>query len=363
MAWTLIRGGTVVDGTGSPPFQADVCIRDGVIDAVGPDLSAPEGAQVMDAAGKLITPGFINMHSHSDCSAAMYPNMESTLGQGITTEFAGHCGLGVAPVQHSWLYMFPEKKAFTKVMPEPPGGINPYNAYLVPTQRLREPFAQTYGQELDWTTYGQFLEHLRRVGLGANLAVVAGQAQIRLQAMGTDYHRDATETEIAAMEGALSEAMDGGALGLSLGLDYEPGLFAGREELLRLMKLVAARGGIVTAHTRSRSHPYYGHAQSFLDGLREFLDLGRESGVRIHVSHIQNGYNVTPGPRRFDPCRRGQDAGGAGPSPAGGCKRHLGCDPQVRLWSLPLPYGRLSVPTLRGAVWGLCRFFLGVDPA
>ena len=122
MAWTLIRGGTVVDGTGSPPFQADVCIRDGVIDAVGPDLSAPEGAQVMDAAGKLITPGFINMHSHSDCSAAMYPNMESTLGQGITTEFAGHCGLGVAPVQHSWLYMFPEKKAFTKVMPEPPGG-------------------------------------------------------------------------------------------------------------------------------------------------------------------------------------------------------------------------------------------------
>ena len=150
MAWTLIRGGTVVDGTGSPPFQADVCIRDGVIDAVGPDLSAPEGAQVMDAAGKLITPGFINMHSHSDCSAAMYPNMESTLGQGITTEFAGHCGLGVAPVQHSWLYMFPEKKAFTKVMPEPPGGINPYNAYLVPTQRLREPFAQTYGQELWW---------------------------------------------------------------------------------------------------------------------------------------------------------------------------------------------------------------------
>ena len=140
-----------------------------------------------------------------------------------------------------------------------------------------------YGQGLDWTTYGQFLDHLRRVGLGANLAVVAGQAQIRLQAMGAGYRRD-----------ALSEAMDGGALGLSLGLDYEPGLFAGREELLRLMKLVAARGGIVTAHTRSRSLPYYGHSQDFLDGLREFLDLGRESGARIHVSHIQSGYTVTP---------------------------------------------------------------------
>ena len=79
----------------------------------------------------------------------VYKRQESTLGQGITTEFAGHCGLGVAPVQDDWLYMFPEKRAFTKVMPEPPGGINPYNAYLVPTRRLREPFAQAYGQELD----------------------------------------------------------------------------------------------------------------------------------------------------------------------------------------------------------------------
>ena len=74
----------------------------------------------------------------------------------------------------------------------------------------------------------------------------------------------------------------------------EGAYFAGREELLRLMKLVAARGGIVTAHTRSRSLPYYGHSQDFLDGLREFLDLGRESGARIHVSHIQSGYTVTP---------------------------------------------------------------------
>lgn len=294
MSVLLLCRGTVVDGTGAPPFPADVLIRDGIIETVAPSLPVPAGASVLDAAGKLITPGFINMHAHSDCSAAMYPNMESTLGQGITTEFAGHCGLGVAPVQTNWLYMFPEKRAFTQVMPEPPGGINPYHAYIIPTEQLREPFARAYGQTLDWSTYGEFLAHLRRVGLGANLAVVAGQAQIRLQAMGADYRRDATQAEISAMEALLAEAMDGGALGLSLGLDYEPGLFASREELLRLMKLVAARGGIVTAHTRSRSHPYYDHPQNFLDGLREFLDLGRESGARIHVSHIQNGYEITP---------------------------------------------------------------------
>ena len=88
-------------------------------------------------------------------------------------------------------------------------------------------------------------------------------------------------------------------LGFAAAVENEPdiqiiGQTGDGEELLRLMKLVAARGGIVTAHTRSRSLPYYGHSQDFLDGLREFLDLGRESGARIHVSHIQSGYTVTP---------------------------------------------------------------------
>lgn len=294
MSLLLIQHGTVVDGTGAAPYAADVLVRGGAIEAVGSGLTPPEGARIINATGKLITPGFINMHSHADCSAAMYPNMESTLGQGITTEFAGHCGLGVAPVGKDWLYMFPEKKAFTQVMPEPAGGINPYHAYIVPTDRLRAPFERAYGETLDWSTYGEFLGHLRRVGTGANLAVVAGHAQIRLQAMGSDYRRAATEEELRSMEAALDEAMDGGALGMSLGLDYEPGLFADQAELLRLMKKVAARNGLVTAHTRSRRHDSYNCPQNFLDGLKEFLSLGRKSGARIHVSHIQSGYEVTP---------------------------------------------------------------------
>ncbi|MCI8538457.1 MAG: amidohydrolase family protein [Oscillospiraceae bacterium] len=294
MSALLIQNGAVVDGTGRLPYPADVLIHGGEITAVAPCMEVPAGARVIDAAGKLVTPGFINMHAHSDCSAAMYPDMESTLGQGITTEFAGHCGLGVAPVERYWLYMFPEKRAFTRVIPEPLGGINPYDAYYVPTSALRAPFETAYGQRLDWSSYGEFLDHLRQVGTGANLALVAGHAQIRLQAMGPDYRREATKEELRTMEAALNDAMDNGALGLSLGLDYEPGLFAGHGELVCLMKLVASRGGMVTAHTRSREHSYYGHSQCFLDGLKEFLSLGRESGARIHVSHIQNGYTVSP---------------------------------------------------------------------
>lgn len=298
MAEFLIQNGTVIDGTGKAGYAADIWVKDGKIRAIGPNLltvkSISKEIPVINASGKLVTPGFINMHSHADCSVAMYPDMESTLGQGITTEFAGHCGLGVAPVEKYWLYMFPEKRAFTRVIPEPIGGISPYDAYIVPTEALRAPFQEVYNEPLDWSSYGEFLQHLRQRGTGANLALVAGHAQMRLQAMGMDYMRDASEEEIQKMEQSLADAMDAGAMGISFGLDYEPGMFAGEEELLRLMKLVAERGGIVTAHTRSREHGYYGHPQNFLDGLKEFLKLGKKSGAKIHVSHIQNGFQVTP---------------------------------------------------------------------
>lgn len=108
MAELLIKGGKVIDGTGNAGYEADVFVKDGKIAKIVKIAKNKKTKQVrrilqrqlyqvLDARGKLVTPGFINMHSHSDCSVAMYPEMESTLGQGITTEFAGHCGLGVAP--------------------------------------------------------------------------------------------------------------------------------------------------------------------------------------------------------------------------------------------------------------------------
>lgn len=283
----LIKNGVLVDGTGAAPRRADLLLGDGRIERIAASIASGD-ARVMDAEGRIVCPGFINMHSHSDCSVAMYPNMESALGQGITTEFAGHCGLGVAPIRDNWIYMFPEKRAFTRVMPEPIGGINPYAFYTVETEKMRRAFEEVYGEALDWTSYGEFIAHLRRRGTGTNLMLVAGQAHIRYQAMGRDFKRAATEAEIAAMEESLAEAMDNGAVGLGLGLDYQPGLYASREELLRLMRLVAERGGIVSAHVRSRTHPSYGRELSFGDGLREFLELGAETGAHVHVCHIQN---------------------------------------------------------------------------
>ena len=339
----------VIDGSGKPPFLADVLLQNGTIVSIGANLSC-EGALLIDASGKWITPGFIHMHSHADCTAPMYPNMESALGQGITTEFAGHCGLGVAPVPDHWIYMFPEKKAFTRVMPEPAGGINPYSFYTVETDRLRPVFQQVYGQALDWSSYGEYIAHLKRSGIGANLALVAGQAHIRLQAMGLDFKRDATEREICAMEESLSEAMDSGALGLGLGLDYQPGLYASQEELTRLMSLVRARGGIVTAHVRSRGNSYYPKDVGYRDGLIEFLELGLETGVHTHVQPYSICVFRITGKRVAVRGGGQPDTGHHRGVPAMRHAVDLGCHSLPCLRTVSLPYGGVDVPAVCGAM-------------
>jgi N-acyl-D-aspartate/D-glutamate deacylase len=302
MGQTLIKNALIVDGSGKSPFKGHVVLNDAFIERLIAEGDEAESMinkaahfdAVIDADGRWLMPGFINMHSHSDCTVAMYPNMESALGQGITTEFAGHCGLGVAPVNRYWLYMFPEKKAFTKVIPDPIGGINPYVARYVPTEALRQPFYDTYGKVLDWSTYGEFISHIEREGVGTNFILVVGHSQLRLQSLGADYKRDATDEEIEEMAESLKEAMASGAVGISFGLDYEPSLYAGRAELLALMKVVATYDGIVTSHVRMRTHASYDQPQNAYEGYKEFLELGLEAGARIHISHIQNGYDITP---------------------------------------------------------------------
>lgn len=294
MSAILFSGGRVIDGTGAPEFSADVLVQQDKIAEISPCITPPQGAKVINACGKTLTPGFIHMHSHADCSVSICPDMESSLGQGITTEFAGHCGLGVAPVEKLWLYMFPEKKAFNRVIPDPIGGINPYKFRYVPTDKLRPAFFEEYGEQLDWSSYPEFIQHLQKSGIGANMMLVVGHGQLRLQAMGTDFRRSATKHELEYMGRALTDAMDAGAVGLSLGLDYQPGMFASRNELIYLMKIVAGKNGIVTSHTRSCPNSYYNQAVDFHYGLEEFLSLGKESGARIHISHIQSAYETSP---------------------------------------------------------------------
>ena len=290
----IIRGGTVYDGAGGPGYKADVAVKGGIITQVG-DLSGLTAQKEIDAAGRAVTPGFIDMHSHADCSVAMWPDMESALGQGITTCFAGHCGMGVAPVKNYWLEQCFEARAFNKVIPQIPGGPIPGDGRVLETSKLRQAFFEAYGQELDWSSFGEFVQHLGCVGHGANMAINVGHSQLRQQFMGHDARRAATGDEIAQMVRELERSLDEGAFGLSFGFDYVSSMYAKEDELTALMDVCARRGAVVTAHMQTGPERRGKVNENFTlyDGFVEFLDLGLKTDAKIHISHI---YTIeTPG--------------------------------------------------------------------
>ena len=291
---TIIKNGLIYDGTGKAPYRGDIGIVNGKIAAIGKieKISEMENTEVIDASGFSVTPGFIDMHSHADCSVPMWPDMENLLAQGITTVFAGHCGFGLAPVTKYWLEMDFDQAAMNQMMPQFSGGAIPDPQRAVKTEEFAPIFEQTYGESLDWGDYKGYVEHLRRVGIGCNLSANVGQHQLRQEAMGFSVNRAATETELQEMERLLTEAMEDGAWGFSIGLDYKPGAYANQEELLRLMRIASCYHGVVTAHVQLRNFRegkiQEGHLP--IDGYREFLELGRKAGVHVHISHILNGW-------------------------------------------------------------------------
>ena len=200
----LIRGGWIADGAGSPPYLGDVAIEGGKIADVGRLGAAATADRVIDATGKIVCPGFVDPHSHSDFSILANPTAESTIRQGVTTEVVGNCGWSYAPV----------------------------TAASEPTIRSR---LHSFGFDkptIPWSTFGEHLEFLSDVGHTPNFAWFVGHNAIRLAA-GCPGSTPSAE-QMSAMEGFVHEAMQSGALGMSTGLEFNPGREATAEELMRL---------------------------------------------------------------------------------------------------------------------------------
>ncbi|WDV44435.1 amidohydrolase family protein [Clostridiaceae bacterium M8S5] len=289
----LIKNGMVIDGTGRDAFKADIAISDGRIVEIG-DVSA-DAETVIDAVGKYVSPGFIDMHSHADASVPFYPKMEAPLGQGITTVFAGHCGLGVAPVNKYWFEMFVEEPAISELIPRNIQGHGPFFERIVETDKLAPIVKKYFDVDLDWRTWGEYLKHLTNVGIGVNMAAVVGHANLRVQIMGIDYQRHATKEEVEEMKNLLAISMREGSFGLGLGLDYDPGKYADKYELNELAKTVAKYDGMLTAHVRMHNTlEDMNKSQPPIEGFKEIMEIGLQTGVRVHISHICAGYQVEP---------------------------------------------------------------------
>ena len=241
----VIKNGLIVDGTGRPGFRADVGIIGDRIAAVG-DLDSSAG-RVLDAEGHAVTPGFIDVHSHTDELVIANPTCESKVTQGVTTEISGNCGDSAAPR----------------------GG----------RQNLEESasWLADYGIALDWTSMTEFLRKLDQLPKSINFATFVGHGIVRSAVMGYE-DRKPTDSEMGDMRRLVSRSMEVGAFGLSSGLIYPPSCYAQTEELIDLCRVIAGYGGIYATHMRNEGH-------ALLEAVDEAIRIGREAGVGVQISH------------------------------------------------------------------------------
>ncbi|MBV9577704.1 MAG: D-aminoacylase [Chloroflexi bacterium] len=254
MADLLIRGGTLVDGSGSPGVQADVAIRGDRVVAVGADAARDAAAhsETLDAGGLVVAPGFIDLHSHADHTLPTYPRATNSITQGVTTEVVGLCGFSVAPVAAD-----PARAAQLR---ELAGGFGPY-------------------LEWNWHTYDDYLNQLESAAPAVNVAPLVGHHALRILAMGME-DRPPTPSELAVMRGALADALNHGAWGMSTGLVYAPGAYATRDELLDLGQELARVDGLYVSHLRDE-------ADGLVGAIDEALSIGSQLGIRTQISHLK----------------------------------------------------------------------------
>ncbi|MDD2574166.1 MAG: D-aminoacylase [Bacillota bacterium] len=246
----VIKNAKVIDGSGGPWYKADVAVKDGKISKIGKfkDVAADN---IIDAAGKVVSPGFIDAHSHSDFVAAAINNAEGKITQGVTTEVSGVCGITAAPVN-----------------PDTISQLKQYLGAFMPK-----------GLKLnwEWRSLGDWMDIVDKQGNATNLAMFVGHGSIRIAVMGF-ANRAPSAGELEDMKKLVRQSMEQGALGISTGLIYPPGCYSDKEELIELCKVIAEYGGIYVTHMRNESG-------EIIPALEEAIDIGRQSGCAVHISH------------------------------------------------------------------------------
>lgn len=246
----IIRNGSVLDGSGAPAFPADLAIQNGRIAAVGL-LEGAQAQATLDAGGCMVCPGFIDSHSHTDLTLFDDASAWNKLEQGITTEITGMCGMSLAPVPQG------REAEVKEIMP-----------FLLPT--TLDQVGRHRGFDDLFSAYG-------KLNPGTNLAVYAGHNILRGVTVGLE-DVPATRVQIDQMNGLLKDAMQAGVLGISFGLIYPPGVFAGMDELVALAQAAAHEGGSITVHLRSEGY-------RLIESVQEMLEVARRSGAPIIFSH------------------------------------------------------------------------------
>ncbi len=243
----LIREAFILDGLGNPAVKADVLIRDGLILETG-HFKRSAARKVIEARGLYLAPGFIDMHSHSDDDIFLYPHAESKIYQGVTTEVTGNCGYSAAPVRGR------------------------------DADARRRSFHED-GIEAEWGDVASYRAAMHKNGMALNQALLVGQGTLRKSIAGL-ADRPLTPAELDEEKAALEQALMQGAAGFSTGLEYTPGTYTPTTELIELARVAARHDRLYATHMRDEE-------QMLLAAISEALTIGRESGVRVQISHLK----------------------------------------------------------------------------
>ena len=252
----VLANGRIVDGCGNPWYWGDLGIRRGRIAAIAPPGTL-RAERAIPLEGRFATPGFVDIHTHSDLSILVNRRAESMVRQGVTTNVIGNCGMGAAPV---------------------------VDEHLADMRHFWGKISAAPGVTWRWRTFAQYLRALQRGGLGINIAALAGHSALRLAVLGW-AERTPTPAELERMAGLLAEAMEAGAWGMSTGLVYPPGCFAQTAEIVALCRVVARHKGIYTSHIR-------GERETILEAVAEAIAIGQQAGVPVQISHNAPKYGA-----------------------------------------------------------------------
>ena len=249
-----IVNGLIIDGSGNPAYFADVGIVGDQIVVIG-KLDGAISSETIDATGKIVAPGFIDMHTHSDLAVLFDPHTNSKIFDGVTTEVVGNCGIGVAPVS----------EANRKLLID----------YL--GTRMIGNLPVTI--ELHWSSMAEYLDYVRQHPPALNVVALLAQGPVRIAVMG--FGKDTpSDTQMAEMKALVKAGMAEGAVGFSSGLIYMPGEFSSTDELAELSKEIKPYQGFYVTHIRNES-------EGVFDALEEALTIGKKAGVPVHVSHLK----------------------------------------------------------------------------
>lgn len=239
----LIKNGIIYDGSGDPWIRVDIGVKDEKIVAMGGIKGTAD--RIIDAKGLVVSPGFIDAHSHSDTSMFINPKMESFIRQGVTTQVCGNCGGSAAPIT---------EKGMTYAKGRARGSI-----------------------PITWRSMAEYMAKVDENGTSMNITTYVGQATVRSDVLGWDL-RKPTASELEEMKSLVGQSMKDGAFGLSTGLYYSPGGFADTQEVIELAKVAAKYGGIYHSHIR-------GESAMVLDSVKEAIQIGQKAKIPVMIAH------------------------------------------------------------------------------